>query len=298
MTRDIFSSSRKQAEVRSTRDAMIMELYKVAPRHQRIPKLMAERWFHRIGAFPKSLEGLKEIDEILGQDRNEELKIEGTYIKAVAKIRVSESNGSLDFSGAEEFIKIAPNDHRCAVLLRIAGRATHDEKAKAAIEDRVVQNYPNSPFGQNTIRRKLKSEPNQNTKEALADRVLTEIPGSTLAQRVLGERRRQDTIGKPFNLVFVDAIQGSTISIQRLKGRVVVIDFWATWCGPCVAEMPRLKELYKKYHDRGVEFIGVNLDRPDPEGGLDELKKFVEEKEIAWPQYYQGDGGTSGFSKS
>ena len=73
----------------------------------------------------------------------------------------------------------------------------------------------------------------------------------------------------------------------------MVIDFWATWCGPCVAEMPKMKELYAKYRDKGVEFIGVSLDQPKEQGGLDKLKKFVKENEIAWPQYYQGTIGTA-----
>ena len=59
-----------------------------------------------------------------------------------------------------------------------------------------------------------------------------------------------------------------------------------------------MKEIYAKYHDKGVEFIGVSLDEPKEEGGLDELKKFVKENGIAWPQYYQGKGWQSEFSSS
>ena len=86
--------------------------------------------------------------------------------------------------------------------------------------------------------------------------------------------------------------------MKKLKGKVVVIDFWATWCGPCVGEMPKMKELYAEYRDRGVEFIGVSLDQPAEQGGLASLKKFVKENGIKWPQYYQGKGWKGDFSVS
>jgi thiol-disulfide isomerase/thioredoxin len=290
--------SLKFAQVRSRRDALIVELYKVAPQHERIPKLMLEHWARLIVPPPNSLESLKEIDEILARDSNPRLKIEGTYIKAVARIRLTEASGAPDLSEAEEFIKLAPMDQRGSSLLRMAGRGTRDKKQKAAIEDRAIKDYPSSPYAEVIIRERLRAKPDQRTKEALEDRALMQLPDTNLAANIVGERRRRDAIGKPFDLVFVDTVQGQTISIERLKGTVVIIDFWATWCPPCVAEMPHLKELYAKYHDQGVEFIGISLDRPETEGGLDRLKKFVKDNAIAWPQYYQGDGGRSGFSKS
>ena len=115
---------------------------------------------------------------------------------------------------------------------------------------------------------------------------------------IKGARRQKDAIGKPFDLEFTDAIKGSTVSIKGLKGKVVVIDFWATWCGPCIAEMPKMKEIYAKYHGKGVEFIGVSLDRSKEQGGLDALKSYVQKNEIAWPQYYQGNFWDSEFSVS
>ena len=107
---------------------------------------------------------------------------------------------------------------------------------------------------------------------------------------IKGGRRQHEAIGKPFDLEFTDAIKGSTVSIKGLKGKVVVIDFWATWCGPCVAEMPKMKELYAKYRDQGVEFIGVSLDQPKEQGGLDKLKKFVAEQRDRLAPVLPGQG--------
>ena len=77
----------------------------------------------------------------------------------------------------------------------------------------------------------------------------------------------------------------------------MVVDFWATWCGPCVAEIPTMKKIYAEYKDKGVEFVGVSLDRPRDEGGYDKLKAFVEKNQLGWPQYYEGKTSASEFAQ-
>ena len=127
-------------------------------------------------------------------------------------------------------------------------------------------------------------------------RVIDQYPGTPAATRAEGLQKLAEAEGKPFELEFTDAINGQKISTKDLKGKVIVVDFWATWCGPCVGEMPHMKKLYADYKDKGVEFIGVSLDQPEAQGGLKALKDFVAKNEIGWPQYYQGKGWGSEFS--
>jgi len=80
-------------------------------------------------------------------------------------------------------------------------------------------------------------------------------------------------------------IAGKAISPSDYKGKVVLIDFWATWCAPCRAEMPRVKEVYATYHDKGFDIIGISMDN-----NRQAFDSYLKEQDMKWRQIYDGKG--------
>lgn len=132
----------------------------------------------------------------------------------------------------------------------------------------------------------------------LFERIREEFPGTAAAETAKGKMRQIAAIGKPFPMEFTCAVTGERVDMTSLSGKVVLVDFWATWCGPCIAKMPELQKLHKQYGAKGFEVVGISLDRPMEDGGLDELREFVAENEIPWPQWYLGKGWQSEFAQS
>jgi thiol-disulfide isomerase/thioredoxin len=99
-----------------------------------------------------------------------------------------------------------------------------------------------------------------------------------------GPGRRLGMVGSEME-VFGKTLDGEDFDFSKYKGKVVLVDFWATWCGPCIAELPNVKEAYEKYHDKGFEVIGVSLD--ERRFALDQ---FLEKNELPWVQLHEEGG--------
>lgn len=75
------------------------------------------------------------------------------------------------------------------------------------------------------------------------------------------------------------------LSLERFKGKVLLVDFWATWCPPCRAEVPNLVKAYKEFSPKGFEIIGISFDE-----SREKFDEYVKENSMPWPQYFDGKG--------
>jgi len=80
-------------------------------------------------------------------------------------------------------------------------------------------------------------------------------------------------------------MNGQKVDLVSFKGQVIILEFWATWCGPCREEIPVLNQLYREYKDRGLVVIGISLDRKEPQ----EVKKFLNQLQVDYINVMGGE---------
>ncbi len=110
-----------------------------------------------------------------------------------------------------------------------------------------------------------------------------------------GRSDRLERIGKPAPAIIATDVDGKPVSLADLQGRVVLVDFWATWCPPCVAAIPGVEELERKYHDRGLVILGINVDAmhedvKDTKAALSTVRRFLVRHRVTWTNVLNGQG--------
>src|SRR5664279_410167 len=166
-----------------------------------------------------------------------------------------------------------------ALLAKYKGEKTDDVAQIQLMEAMLyLQVFNNTDKGVEMIKQLKTDYPG--TKPAQnADLILDSVKQQAAAKKIqsgLAEGTKfpdfseKDTAGKP-------------LAIANYKGKVVLLDFWATWCGPCVHELPNVIKTYDAYHKQGFEIIGISLDKDQ-----EKLTSFTNEKNMTWVQYFDG----------
>jgi len=147
---------------------------------------------------------------------------------------------------------------------------------------KLIEDFPQNP----AVYKELSlmaafTEPEQ--ARGVAERVLkSQYADAKAKAEVAATLQKLERVGQPLELKFT-ALDGREVDLAKLKGKVVLLDFWATWCPPCIAALPELKALRQKHRERGLEVIGLSLDTDRKA-----LEKFAAKEKLDWPQRFDG----------
>ena len=192
-------------------------------------------------------------------------ELKGLIAKVQAKIKVgkpTEADLAPELKGFDELLakhKTEKTDEVANVLYMKAtlyAQVLQDEAKGKELMEQLKREFPDSKF--------VASMKRQEEAEKVQSGLAVGAPFPDFSEK--------DTDGKP-------------LSISGCKGKVVLVDFWATWCGPCIAELPNVISAYEKHHAKGFEIIGISLDKDQKK-----LESFAKERKMTWPQYFDGQG--------
>jgi cytochrome c biogenesis protein CcmG, thiol:disulfide interchange protein DsbE len=122
-------------------------------------------------------------------------------------------------------------------------------------------------------------------------RLIPALLAGSLASAFVGDPlRAAPTMDEAAPSLVVTELDGQTFDLSKLRGKVVLVNYWATWCAPCRKEMPTLDAFYRRYHEQGLEMIGISIDRPRE---LEKVRKTM--TSLAYPGAMLNEITVNGF---
>lgn len=209
---------------------------------------------------------------------------------AYAMVRMGNLNGALN--NTEKAVALAKTNEQRAEAYTMRGDlllGTNEEKKRADAETAyraAVRQNAEAPEPHLKLAIALFKEIKDGEGKAEANEYLRIAPAGKYAgyarSLVVNPRRAREDYAPNFR---VTTLKGNSVQLTDMAGKVVVLDFWATWCHPCVASVGELKELTKKYSQDKVILLSVSADEDEQK-----WKEFIGKKDMEWEQYWDKDG--------
>ncbi len=163
------------------------------------------------------------------------------------------------------------------------------EAEQQAREMRFLRRHPSSVIDYNIIEYRSRTAKSAHIKEMLS-LLSPELRATDGMKKIedFAERLSRTENGAPAPDFTLATDKGDSLSLSQYRGKYVMIDFWASWCAPCRASFPAIAEIYGKYHPKGLEIIGLSLDRSE-----EAWRKAVKQENVPWPQVLDAKGVTA-----
>ena len=273
--------------------AALADYEKLIPKKEGLADANAE---HRDAVAPQAIPLVKKI--LVNLD--EMSRVRPDIKRQILAVRLNQEavlyalSDATTVSTLDEKAKASGNDGQLPENVVLRGkwyRAGKDAEKQAAVIkeiDQAAAARPKDIFLSQFIADIRPAAADEAMKQHLMDVMSKTLDNPTAKGLVAVMKNADKTLGfegKPMVLAGKQP-NGKDFTTADWKGKVILVDFWAVWCAPCRAELPRVKKVYDQYHDKGFEVLGVDNDYE-----ADTVIKFTEHEKLPWPQLFDADAG-------